>query len=194
MKIVYYSILVLAIFLTSCGSNESESAASNESKSSAFNESKSADRAKEMCECLQDAGLDNSITISKLGDRRFQRDLERKMEKIVPKCLLRIVKKMEEEISDLSKNDKKEYTKAFLKACIDTECTDITLDLIPYDLLGLALEGAESEINGQRRYRNEYEDYDEDYDEYYDEYDEIEDAIIELEDALEDYDEYDEYE
>jgi hypothetical protein len=182
MKIVYYSILVLAIFLTSCGSNESESAASNESKS--------ADRAKEMCECLQDAGLDNSITISKLGDRRFQRDLERKMEKIVPKCLLRIVKKMEEEISDLSKNDKKEYTKAFLKACIDSECTDITLDLIPYDLLGLALEEAESEINGQRRYRNEYEDYDE----YYDEYDEIEDAIIELEDALEDYDEYDEYE
>ena len=68
---------------------------------------------------------------------------------------------MEEEISDLSKNDKKEYTKAFLKACIDTECTDIGLDLIPYDLLGLGLGEAESVINDQRRYRNEYDEYDE---------------------------------
>lgn len=81
-----------------------------------------------------------------------------KMEKIVPKCLLRIVKEMEEEISDLSKGEKKEYTKAFSKACIDTECTDIILDLIPYYLFGLALQEAKSEINGQRRYRNEYEE------------------------------------
>jgi hypothetical protein len=107
------------------------------------------------------------------------------MEKIVPKCLLRIVKEMEEEISDLSKNDKKEYTRAFFKACFDTECTDITLDLIPYDLLGLAIEGVESEIINQRRYRNEYEEYEEDdYYEEYEEYDEIEEAIIELEDGL----------
>ena len=177
MKKIYYLIIAVAISLTSCNSNKAESAASNESKS--------ADRAKEMCECLQDAGLENSITISKLGDRRFQRDLERKMEKIVPKCLLRIVKKMEEEISDLSKNDKKEYTRAFFKACFDTECTDITLDLIPYDLLGLAIEGVESEIINQRRYRNEYEEYEEDdYYEEYEEYDEIEEAIIELEDGL----------
>ena len=184
MKKIYYLIIAVAISLTSCNSNKAESAASNESKS--------ADRAEEMCECLQDAGLDNSITISKLGDRRFQRDLERKMEKIVPKCLLRIVKKMEEEISDLSKNDKKEYTKAFLKACIDTECTDITLDLIPYDLLGLALEGAESEINDQQRYGNEYEDYYEEYEEndYYEEYDEdvldFYDELEEIEEAAED--------
>ena len=114
MKNLLY--LGIILMLASCGSNESENAAPNESKSittneseivapnesesAASNESKSADRAEEMCECLQDAGLDNSITISKLGDRRFQRDLERKVEKIVPKCLLRIVKEMEEEISD----------------------------------------------------------------------------------------------
>jgi len=85
MKNIYYSILVFANFLISCGSNESESAASNKSKGSAFNESKSADRAKEMCECLQDAGPDNSITVSKLGDRRFQSDHERKNGKNSPK-------------------------------------------------------------------------------------------------------------
>jgi hypothetical protein len=147
MKNIFYFITAvsIAIALSACGGVEADAA----------------DHAKEMCECLQDAGLDNSISISKLQDRGFQRDLERKMEKTVPKCLLPIVKEMEEEISDLSKNDKKEYTKAFLKACIDTECTDIGLDLIPYDLLGLGLGEAESVINDQRRYRNEYDEYDE---------------------------------
>jgi hypothetical protein len=120
MKTIIYFISAtsIAIALSACGGVEADAAG----------------HAKEMCECLQDAGLDNSISISKIQDRSFQRNLERKI-------------------------DKKEYTKAFLKACIDTECADIALDLIPYDLLGLGLGEAERQINGQRRYRNEYDDY-----------------------------------
>tara|TARA_B110000027_G_C15871737_1_gene191484 strand:+ start:21 stop:500 length:480 start_codon:yes stop_codon:yes gene_type:complete len=157
MKTIIYFISAtsIAIALSACGGVEADAAG----------------HAKEMCECLQDAGLDNSISISKIQDRSFQRNLERKMEKTVPKCLLPIVKEMEEEISDLSKNDKKEYTKAFLKACIDTECADIALDLIPYDLLGLGLGEAERQINGQRRYRNEYDDSEDVLNDEYDDYD-----------------------
>lgn len=144
MKTIIYSIAVGAMFLllSSCGGVKANAN----------------DHAEEMCECLQDAGLDNTVSIMKLQDRSYTRDLERNMEKTVPRCMLPILKEIEEEINDLSKNDKKEYTKAFLKACIDTECADLALDMIPYDMLGIALGEAERQIERREEYMQEREE------------------------------------
>jgi len=143
MKTIIYSIMAtsMIVLLGACGSPEK----------------KANDHAEEICECLQDAGLDNSLSLIKLQDRRYMNEMEDKMEKTVPKCMLAILKEMDEEISELSKKEKKEYTKAFLKGCIDTECADIALDLIPYDMLGIALGEAERQIERQEEYREERE-------------------------------------
>jgi hypothetical protein len=74
-------------------------------------------------------------------------DLEDSMDdEEVAACVLNVFRKMEDDMSDMSKNDKKEYTKEFLKGVVDTECSDLILNAVPYDMLGLALTGAESEL------------------------------------------------
>lgn len=167
MKIIIYSIAAISasILLSSCSSAEK----------------KAVGHAEEICECLQDAGLNKSIDYVRLSDRSFQRNLTEKMEKTVPRCMLSILKEMDEEIAELSKKEKKEYTKAFLKGCIDTECSDIALDLIPYDLLGIGLLGLERQLDRQEEYKRErdwdYEEEYDDYDDYYEELEELEDLF-----------------
>ena len=138
MKTIIYSISagVMLLILSACGGTKAD--ANN--------------HAKEMCKCLQDAGLDSSISTSKLMDREFIMEIEKKMEETVPRCILPIVEEMEKEINELSKNEKKEYTKALMKAVIDTECSDLALDLIPFDMLGIALGEAERQIERQEKY------------------------------------------
>ncbi|MDC3253052.1 hypothetical protein OAU25_02245 [Crocinitomicaceae bacterium] len=124
MKKTIYSILAFALLLTtvSCsGGNPSG-------------------HADEMCDCLKEGGFDNSISLMDLED------LEDSFEGEVPACMLSVFRKIEDDMADMSKNDKKEYTKDFLKGVVDTECSDIILDVIPYDMFGLALTGAETEL------------------------------------------------
>lgn len=152
MKKPFYSIFAAAMFLVlnGCGSGGVEAAAE--------------DYADELCTCLTEAGLDNSLSILSLQDRSFMRDMEDKMEDEIPTCALKVFRNIEQDLDDMSKNEKKEYTKAFLKACIDTDCSDIALGLIPYDMMGMGLNEAESQLKRQRRYRNEYESYEDEYD------------------------------
>ncbi len=160
MKKTLYSIFTAAMFLVLSGCGGIEGAAE--------------DHAEDLCKCLTDAGLDNSLSILSLQDRSFMRDMEDKMENEVPTCALKVFRKIEQDLDDMSKNQKKEYTKAFLKACIDTDCSDIALSLIPYDMMGMGLNEAESQLKRQRRYREEYNSYEE---ENIEDYDDLEDLF-----------------
>lgn len=122
------------------------------------NESKAENRAEEICDCVKSIGIDKNISIGKLQNRDFVRDIERKAEKELPRKLLKVLRKIEEDIDDLSKAEKKEYTRSLMKALIDTDCADIALDNIPYDMLGFGLDMAEEGLDRQERYREQYEE------------------------------------
>jgi len=136
------------------------------------NESKAEDRAEEICDCVKAIGINEDLSFVKLQDRKVMRDIERKAEKELPRELLKVMRKIEEDIDDLSKEEKKEYTRALMKALIDTDCANIALDNIPYDMLGFGLDMLESEFERQDRFREEYEDEYEDGYEYDEEYEE----------------------
>ena len=127
-------------------------------------ESKAEDRAEEICECVLELGINKDMNLFSLQDRSKMRDIERKAERELPRKLLKVFKEIEDDIDPLSKDEKKEYTRALMKAMMDTECADIALDNIPYDMLGMGIDMAEEQIERQERYRDEdYDDYEEDY-------------------------------
>lgn len=129
------------------------------------NESKAENRAEEICDCVKSIGIDKSLSIGKLQNREFMRDIERKAEEELPRKLLKVLRKIEEDIDNLSKEEKKDYTRSLMKALIDTDCADIALDNIPYDMLGFGLDMVEEGIERQERFREEYDEYD--YEEEY---------------------------
>lgn len=129
-------------------------------------ESKAEDRAEAMCDCVMELGIDKNMNLMTLQDRSTMRDIERKAEKELPEKLLKILREIEDDIDPLSKEEKKEYTRALMKAILDTECADLALDNIPYDMLGLGIDMMEQQMERQKRYREEFEEEYEDYDEY----------------------------
>gem|GEM_PF-1979854 len=120
-------------------------------------ESKAERRAKELCACLEKVGLSSSVMRGGLGGS-FDRDFERKLENEFPELALEVVKKMEKDLKGLSNKEKKAYTKAFLKASIDTPCADIALDKVPYDMISVAREQLERQVKrNKRRERGDFE-------------------------------------
>lgn len=137
-SIYILSVASMSIALSGCGGGKAEAT----------------NRAEDLCECLSDAGLDENVTFVALQDGSM-RKMQEKMQTQVPKCALKVFKAMEKDLDDLSKKEKKEYTKSFLKACIDTDCSDIVLGLIPYDMMGIGLAQLEMMLNRESNYEEE---------------------------------------
>lgn len=137
-----YLLIPILPLLVVAGCGSSESSAEN--------------HAEEICDCLKEIGVNKDLTIVKMQDREFMRGMEDKAERVLPGKILKIMKEVDKDLSSLSKDEKKAYTRAFLKAMIDTECADIALENIPYDMMGLAIGEMESEIEQMKRYREEY--------------------------------------
>ena len=112
MKKLFISTLTLMI-LSACGAGD------NASK-----------RANELCDCMKKDGLKKGITMQEaesLGDKVQDNSI----------AYLAIAGGISSDMKELDKNGKKAYTKALLKAMIDTECMDFALDAVPFDMLGL---------------------------------------------------------
>ena len=118
---------VITILITSCGSNTKE-------------------HAEALCDCMNEAGLED-LSLSKLQDRSYMRSREKAMEEQTP-CVMKIVKGIEEDLEGLSKDDQVAYTKSFLKDCVDTDCSGKILSLVPFDMMGFAVDEMEKEVNG----------------------------------------------
>jgi hypothetical protein len=131
MKNVFKTLVVAltALALVSCGGAPSTS-----------------NHAESVCSCMNEAGLED-ISMSKVMDYRYMRDMENNAEEKLPPCLLKVVKAMAEDLDGLSKNDQTAYTKSFLKDCIDTDCSDQIIGLVPFDMMGLAIGQLEREVN-----------------------------------------------
>jgi hypothetical protein len=118
-------------------------------------QSSAENHAEEICDCLKEIGVNKDLTIAKMQDREFMRDMEDKAERTLPAKMIKIMKAIEKDLSSLSKDDKKEYTRTFLKAIIDTDCADVLFENIPYDMMGIAIGEMEREMEySNRNYDN----------------------------------------
>ena len=94
--------MIIGLVLTSCGSGGSPSS-----------------RAKDLCDCLKDAGVEfdgiNDLDdLEKIGDK-----MEKKKGQ---KCVLAVMEGVDDDISDMDDKETGEYLRDFLKAMIDTDC------------------------------------------------------------------------
>ena len=95
---------------------------------SACGSDKASKRATELCDCMKKDGLKKGITM---------KEAESLSDKLEGNALsyLAIAAGIQSDIKELDKDGKKAYTKALLKAMIDTECMDFALDAVPYEML-----------------------------------------------------------
>lgn len=91
--------------------------------------------ANKLCDCMKEVGIDN-LSASSMNDREFTQKVEDKM----PSCTKETFETMNEEMKSMSKDQKVAYTKSFLKDVIDTECATKLLELIPYDMMDMAIK------------------------------------------------------
>ncbi|PHR17272.1 MAG: hypothetical protein COA38_21000 [Fluviicola sp.] len=132
-------ILVIGVAFSSCDNNQSVTKV----------------YAEKLCDCMSEIGLDKSINAADLNDRRKMRKMERTAERMLPECTLATLKKIEADLDEMNKAEKKEYTKAFLKNVIDTECSDVILQNVPFDMIGLLVREVEREVGYSERLMNE---------------------------------------
>ncbi len=137
LKII--TLLFIGIAFSSCESNERATKI----------------HAEKLCNCMEETGFDTSLTASDLNDSKKMYEIERSAERILPKCTLATLKEIEAEMAEMNKAEKIEYTKAFLKNVIDTECADIILQNAPYDMLEIIIREAEREVDYAERRKNE---------------------------------------
>lgn len=124
-------------------------------------QSQAESRANELCACAEKTGINESIIKSSF----LPRGMDRKFEREFPKLALDVLKKMEEDLKDLSQRERKEYTKAFLKAAIDTPCADIMFNLIQFDMLSTLRKEMEKQVrrNDRRQLMLESQGIEEDF-------------------------------
>ncbi len=123
------SALVLggSIFLSSCGGSGAEG------------------YAEDLCDCMDESGYMDEVGggIFGMGRSSGKRDAEEKMED----CALPILKEMHGEFKEMDDDEKKEFVKDFMKASIDTECSDQLMDNIPW---ALVMNGFKSMLDNDR--------------------------------------------
>lgn len=119
------------------------------------NEVKTRGHAEKLCDCMQEIGLNDSLNSSDMSDHRKMRLLERNAEQSLPSCILPTLKEMQADMVEMGKSEKKEYTKAFLKNVIDTECSDLVLDNVPLDMIGVLIKEIEQAAEYSERKMNE---------------------------------------
>ncbi|XOV66392.1 MAG: hypothetical protein ACFHU9_12270 [Fluviicola sp.] len=106
-------------------------------------------KADEICDCVLELGIERDINMFSLMDASKMREIERKAKRELPRKLIKIFREIEHDIAPLSKEKKKEYTRALFKAMMDTECADIALDNLPYDMLGPGIDMMEERFDGR---------------------------------------------
>lgn len=156
MKKTIYTLVAASMFVVLSGCGGAGEAEAN-------------DRAEELCACLTDAGLDDNISVMTLQSEKSRKMME-KMEEDVPKCAIKVLKGVKKDIDGLKGDKKKEYMKAFLKGIIDTECSDIILGFIPYEMMGMGIDEAERMLDRENSYDEEDWDDEEWEEEGYDDY------------------------
>ena len=113
----YFTLLMLGMFLTSCGGNAES-------------------RADELCDCFQEVGIDFDGINSERDLQRFAEKLEnvsRKKQKKAAECILEVAKAMHEDVEDMDDEETAGYLREFAKASFDTECAIDAMEAQDFD-------------------------------------------------------------
>ena len=113
----YFALLMLVVFLTSCGGNAES-------------------RADELCDCFQEVGIDFDGINSERDLQRFAEKLEnlsRKKQKKAAECILEVAKAMHEDVEDMDDEETAGYLREFAKASLDTECAIDAMEAQDFD-------------------------------------------------------------
>jgi len=160
MKKIYLSSLIFGLFLTSCGGSGSSS-----------------QRAKSMCDCVKEAGLDG-LDMNTAEEKAEK--IDDKTLKKLSKCMANVLEDMEKDMKGMkNKEQKSKYTRELMKGFIDSECADKFFENLPYDeaeaMFPIAIQalksgeatlpfGSQSEMSYDVPEPYEFEeDYDDDY-------------------------------
>jgi hypothetical protein len=118
-------------------------------------------RVKAMCDCVQEVVDLSGLNALNIEDKLNEIDKNSDKEIKFSKCLFGVFEQMSKDLDELKQEEKKTYTKNFMKASIDCECTDKVMDLIPFDMLKVTLPLMKSEmermISRKERNKSDYE-------------------------------------
>ncbi len=118
-------------------------------------------RANAMCDCVQEVVDLSGLDALNIEDKFKEIDKNSGKQIKFSKCLFGVFEQMSKDMDELKLEDKKTYTKNFMKASIDCECTDKVMDLIPFDMLKVTLPLMKSEmermISRNERNKSDYE-------------------------------------
>jgi len=116
MKKLFFAFVIVGIFVASCGRN---GGASNK-------------RAKSLCDCMKDAGIDQ-LDINSADDNLDE--IDDKTQEEFRFCVASVLEDMEKDMNKMkNKKAKSKYTRELMKGLIDSECTDKLFESIPYEM------------------------------------------------------------
>ena len=174
MKKIYLALLMFGLFLTSCGGSGSSS-----------------QRAKSMCDCVKEAGLEG-LDMNTAEEKAEK--IDDKTRKKLAECMANVLEDMEKDMKGMkNKEQKSKYTRELMKGFIDSECADEFFENLPYDeaeaMFPIAIQALKSgeATNSFLPFGNESEmsydvpepyEFEEDYDDdYYGDKDYLEEEI-----------------
>lgn len=113
----YFTLLILGLFLTSCGGNAES-------------------RANELCDCFQEVGIDfdgisSERDLQRLGQKMD--NLSKKKKKKAGECIIDVAEAMHEDVEDMDDEDIAGYLREFVKAGLDTECAIDAMEAQDFD-------------------------------------------------------------
>jgi hypothetical protein len=120
-------------------------------------------RAKAMCDCFEDIIDISSLNAINIEDKFEEAMRDNSKQDKYGKCVLSVIEEISKDLDNLKQDEKKEYTKSLLKAGIDCECADKLMDIIPYDLLKVAIPKMKRDIEKSAEYRRKRESEASDY-------------------------------
>ena len=126
MKIFLPSLLISSLFLASCGGN------------------KGADRANALCDCVK--GSVDLKNLDVTNPEKSMRDVSKENQKKTATCVVSVAEGLAADMKDMNKEDKKAYTKVFMKGLVDCDCMDMILDKVPFDLINTAVPAMKKEV------------------------------------------------
>jgi len=153
-KMLHIPMLALLVGIMLSCSNKENAEGGSDAKAKSF--------AENYCKLAKEIGFNSEF---KLTEDYMNSNGDKMEEKFYANSekLISIMKEMDTHIKTLNDEQKQQFTKNFLKAVIDTECSNLFLKEIPYSKMEDGIKELEEQIARDKKRKNNPEPVVEDY-------------------------------